>query len=61
MKRGRPKAEDPKGEGIRIRFTQEEYLTLKAMAKVSGESMSDLIRRGLDMVLEQMKREEEAK
>lgn len=44
---GRPKADEPKTEHIRIRVTKSE----KAMLKHSGVNMSDLINTGLGIVM----------
>ena len=44
---GRPKADEPKTEHIRIRVTKSE----KAMLKHSGVNMSDLINTGIKIVM----------
>ena len=44
---GRPPADDPKTEHIRIRVTKSE----KAMLKHSGVNMSDLINKGLYILM----------
>jgi uncharacterized protein (DUF1778 family) len=41
---GRPKSEDPRGNGIGIRFTATEHAIVKAAADAAGQSLSTWVR-----------------
>lgn len=50
-KMGRPKIEKPKSIKTSIRFTDEEFERLKQRADQSGQTITEIIRQGIEMVL----------
>ena len=48
-KRGRPKTEDAKDYGYRLRMSGEDIAKLEYIHKKTGESKADILRRGLNM------------
>lgn len=46
MRTGRPKKENPKTKGVRLRLTEDEYAWIKEKAGDLGMSMSALLMKG---------------
>lgn len=47
---GRPKKDNPKNKGIRIRVTEYELMVLKEMSKLFDMSVTELFREGIGKV-----------
>lgn len=54
---GRPKAENPKRNDLKVRFDDKTLLQIDEYCKRQGVTRSDAIRRGIDMLLGQGKKE----
>lgn len=50
IKKGRPKKEDNKVFGYRLRLTKDEYERLDNLSKKTGETKIDLLLEGFKMV-----------
>lgn len=55
--RGRPKAENPKRNDLKVRFDDRTLKQIDEYCKENGITRSDAIRRGIDMLLGQGKKE----
>lgn len=51
---GRPPSKDPKRNDIRIRLTDSEREKLDFCSEKTGMSKSDIIRKGIDLVYEEL-------
>lgn len=51
---GRPPSKDPKRNDMRIRLTDSEREKLDYCSEVTGMNKSDIIRRGIDLVFEEL-------
>lgn len=51
-KMGRPKAENPKSTKISVRFTDEEFEKLKERASQNDQTITEIIREGVKLLLE---------
>lgn len=47
---GRPPVEDPRDKQYRLRMTDSEYRELVDLGKSCHMSMSDIVRRGIELV-----------
>ena len=47
-KMGRPKADEPKGKRITIRFTDKEYQHLKIKAESCGLTIAQYVRKAVE-------------
>ncbi len=56
-RRGRPKAENPKCNDLKVRFDDNTLIQIDEYCKEHGVTRSDAIRRGIDMLLGQGKKE----
>lgn len=54
---GRPKAENPKRNDLKVRFDDKTLFQIDEYCKRQGVTRSDAIRRGIDMLLGQGKKE----
>lgn len=48
-RRGRPRIEEPKNTGIRIRMTERELAEIAYLSDQEGISVSDFIREGIEL------------
>ena len=55
-KLGRP-TDNPADIQVRIRFTRDDYEKLKECSEKLGKNKSDVIRQGIDMVYQGLKKE----
>lgn len=53
---GRPKKENTKTRGYRIRLTDEEYKQLKQFSTETNKSIADIIREGLGLLNDEQER-----
>lgn len=53
---GRPKIENPKKNDTRIRMTDDEVKKLNYCCEKTGMTKSDVIRHGINLVYEQVKK-----
>lgn len=55
---GRPPSKDPKRNDTRIRLTDREAEKLTYCAEKTGMTKADVIRKGIDLVYEELKEKE---
>ncbi len=53
---GRPPKENTMDERIQIRVNREELQKLDECAKIQGTTRSDIVRQGIDLVYEKVKK-----
>lgn len=53
---GRPPKENPMDERIQIRVNREELQRLDECAKIQETTRSDIVRQGIDLVYEKIKK-----
>ena len=51
-KSGRPKIENPRSKQYRVRLTAEEFEKLEYLAIQNGRTMSDILRKGIEIQYE---------
>jgi len=49
-KRGRPKSDKVKDHIVTVRLSDEEYLELKAFAEKYRQTLSEIIKSGIDLL-----------
>lgn len=55
-KMGRPPVEEPSNHKVSVRLTDKQYQRLKAYAESCNESMTEALKKGMELLLENSER-----